>query len=219
MSQPPATNPAILDTVLGHLARHFLVATNGDLPAARDAAGCLLAAYHTTTDAELELAADIVSFSFHALEALSDSAAPDLSLNQKLRLRAGAVNLSREGHKARRKLDQLMSARADASQAPADLAPKAAAAPPPLGPEPLAGCEIPAASETAAPTLAANPPPSIQPPLQTPQDSGRGLPWTRSARQRHAARIITENLRRNAANAAQAAAAVVPSTQPGPPPA
>ena len=222
MSQPTATNTAILDTVLGHLARHFLVATNGDLAAARDAAGCLLAAYDTGTDAELELAADIVSFSFHALEALSDSAAPDLSLNQKLRLRAGAVNLSREGHKARRKLDQLMSARADAPQAAAnkpqaatdapqaaaELAPEAAAAPPPLSPEPAAGHEIPAAREIAASSPAANPP-SIQPPLQTPQDSGRGLPWTRSARQRQAARIITENLRRNAANAQ---AAAVPQT-------
>ena len=222
MSQPIATNTAILDTVLGHLARHFLVATNGDLAAARDAAGCLLAAYDTGTDAELELAADIVSFSFHALEALSDSAAPDLSLNQKLRLRAGAVNLSREGHKARRKLDQLMSARAnnpqaaaDAPQAAADLPPEAAAAPPPLSPEPRAGQEFPVAREPAAPAPAANPPPSIQPPYETPRDGGRGLPWTRSARQRHAARIITENLRRNAANAAQAAA-VPPSTQPHP---
>ncbi|WP_428532835.1 hypothetical protein [Rhodopila sp.] len=234
---PPTNTTAILDTVLGHLARHFLVATNGDPVAARHAAACLLASYGTRTDAELELAADIVSFSFHALEALSESAAPDLSLNQKLRLRAGAVNLSREGHKARRKLDQVTTARAEASHAPpavADLPPSPgsavdarlsqdpaasitpeAAAKAPLSPEPPAGLEIPAARETTAPTPAADTPPSIQPPHQTPRDSGRGLPWTRSARQRHAAQIITENLRRNAAIAAQSAA-VPPSTQPGP---
>ena len=239
MPPPIANTTAILDTVLGHLARHFLVATNGDLPAARHAAACLLASYDTRTDAELELAADIVSFSFHALEALSESAAPDLSLDQKLRLRAGAVNLSREGHKARRKLDQLVSARADASHAPPAVAalplspgsavdarfgPAAATTAPPLNSEPPASREspaareIPEAGETAAPTLAVDPSPSIQPPLHTPDDIRSGLPWTRSQRQRHAARIITENLRRNAAIATQAAA-VPPSTQAAAPPA
>jgi hypothetical protein len=109
----PATaiTPAILDTVMGHLAPHFLIATNGDLQAARDAAGHLLAAYNAETEAELSLAAEIVTFSFHALEALGEAAAPDLPLNKKLRLRGSAVSLSRESHKAQRKLDQLQRAR------------------------------------------------------------------------------------------------------------
>ena len=108
----------MLDTVLGHLAPHFLATTNGDLPAARHAASHLLAAYNAATEEELGLAGEIVSFSFHALEALSEAAAPDLSMNQKLRLRGSAVSLSREAHKAQRKLDQLQKARLTASPQP-----------------------------------------------------------------------------------------------------
>ena len=79
-------------------------------PAARHAASHLLAAYNVATEEELGLAGEIVSFGFHALEALSEAAAPDLSMNQKLRLRGSAVSLSREAHKAQRKLDQLQKA-------------------------------------------------------------------------------------------------------------
>ena len=86
----------------------------------------MLAAYKTETEEELHLAADIVSFGFHALEALSESAAPDLPLNNKLRLRGSAVSLSRQGHKARRKLDQLQRARATAPPQPNTTPDKAA---------------------------------------------------------------------------------------------
>ena len=51
------------------------------------------------------------SFGLHALEALGYAAAPDLSLNKVLRLRGSAVSLSRESHKAQRKLDQIQRAR------------------------------------------------------------------------------------------------------------
>jgi hypothetical protein len=74
----------ILDTVLGRLALLFLTGAVGDLTAARRAAGQMLAAYHPGTEDELRLAAEIISFSFHALEALSQAADPDLSLNQQL---------------------------------------------------------------------------------------------------------------------------------------
>ncbi len=111
MSHQTTLTPAILDTVLGHLAPHFLASANNDLPTARHAASRMLAAYNAETEDELHLAADIVSFGFHALEALSEAAAPDLSLNNKLRLRGSAVSLSREAHKARRKLDQLQRPR------------------------------------------------------------------------------------------------------------
>ena len=70
--------------------------------AARHAAGHMLAAYNAEAEEELRLAAEIVSFSFHALEALSEAAAPDLSFNRKLRLRGSAVSLSRESHKSQR---------------------------------------------------------------------------------------------------------------------
>ncbi len=118
MSLHNTITPAILDTVIGHLAGHFMSGANGDLPTARHAAGRMLACYKVETEEELHLASDIVSYGFHALEALSDSTAPDLSLNNKLRLRGAAVNLSREGHKARRKLDQLQRARMAATPQP-----------------------------------------------------------------------------------------------------
>jgi hypothetical protein len=118
MSLSAIITPAILDTVLGRLAGHFLVTTKGDLPTARHAASRLLVAHDVRTVEELHLAADIVSLGFHTLEALSQAADPDLSLNKKLRLRGGAVSLSRERHKAQRKLDQLKRVRLIAQAQP-----------------------------------------------------------------------------------------------------
>lgn len=107
---------AILDTILARLATLFLSGSSGDLSAAREAARQMLVAYHPETEDELRLAASIVSFSFHALEALGQAADPLMSLNQKLRLRGSAVSLSRESHKAQRRLDQLQKARRAGAQ-------------------------------------------------------------------------------------------------------
>src|ERR1700759_1710292 len=71
----------------------------------------MLAAYDPQTEDELRLAANIVCFSFQALEALGQAATPDMPLAKILRLRGGAVSLSRESHKAQRRLDQLQKAR------------------------------------------------------------------------------------------------------------
>ena len=107
MSLPTTVARAILDTILGRLTSLFLTGANGDTIVARDAASQMLSAYHAETEEELGLAADIISCRFQTLEALSDAAQPDLSLNKVLRLRGGAVGLSREGHKSQRKLDQV----------------------------------------------------------------------------------------------------------------
>jgi len=72
----------------------------------------MLAAHTPETVAELTLAAEIIGFGFHALEALGQAADPKLPLNKILRLRGSAVSLSREAHKAQRKLDQLQRTRA-----------------------------------------------------------------------------------------------------------
>ena len=77
----------------------------------------MLGAYHAETEDELRLAAEIVSFSFHALEALSQATTPDMPLTKILRLRSSAVSLSRETHKAERRLDQLQKARLAGAQA------------------------------------------------------------------------------------------------------
>jgi hypothetical protein len=118
MSDPAQTiSPVMLDTVLNHLAPHFLAAADNDLPTARRAASHLLQSYHAATEEELNLAGEIITFRVQALEALSEAAAPDLSLNRKLRLRGSAVSLSRQSHKAQRKLDQLQRARQTTRQA------------------------------------------------------------------------------------------------------
>jgi hypothetical protein len=113
MSLPLANTlpSAVVETVLTHLAALFLTGAAGDITAARQAAAQMLAAYDPQTEDELRLAANIVGFSLHALEALGQAATPDMPLTKILRLRGGAVSLSRESHKAQRRLDQLQKAR------------------------------------------------------------------------------------------------------------
>jgi hypothetical protein len=129
MSALSAFNQAILNTVLARLALLFLTAA-GDADQARQAAAAALAGYDVQTEEELRLAAEIISFGFHALQALAQATEPDLSVNRILRLRGSAVSLSREAHKSQRKLDQLQRSRralAQADLAEAEAAPQAPA--------------------------------------------------------------------------------------------
>jgi hypothetical protein len=138
MSQPLVSTlpPALVETVLTHLATLFLTGAAGDITAAREAASQTLAAYGPQTEDEFRLAANIVSFSFQALEALSQAATPDMPLTRTLRLRSGAVSLSRESHKAQRRLDQLQKARRAGTIRPAEIQP----APAPKIEKALAAC-------------------------------------------------------------------------------
>ncbi|WP_158925546.1 hypothetical protein [Acidisphaera sp. S103] len=111
MSQTATLPAAILETILVRLTALFLVGTGGDLVAARQAAFLMLDAYHPETEDELSLAAAIIAFNFQALEALSQSAAPDIPLTRILRLRSGAVSLNREADKAGQRLIKLQQAR------------------------------------------------------------------------------------------------------------
>jgi hypothetical protein len=193
MPTPTPITPAILDTVLGHLAPHFVEAANGDLPTARHAAGRMLAAHDPQTEEELHLATDIVSFGFHALEALSAAAAPDLPLNQKIRLRGNAVSLNRQAHKARRQLDLLKRARlAEPAQPPA--------------PTPPPDEKLPAELIEAAREM-----------IQAAAKPGTFKAWTLSRKQRRAAERIAENGRRNAAAHANQQASHVHAPPPAQP--
>jgi hypothetical protein len=111
MSLPATLPAAILETILTGLAALFLTGANGDTAAARHAASRMLGACHPETEDELRLAANIVGFSFHALEALSQAAAPDIPLTRIMRLRGSAVSLSRESAKTERRLAELRKAR------------------------------------------------------------------------------------------------------------
>ena len=135
MSLNPALPDAIVQTVLDRLAILFLAGAAGDIAHARAATAQMLADYGPRNRQELRLAAEIISFSFHALEALSQAATPGMSLTRVLRLRGSAVSLSRESHKAQRRLDQLQRARqtGDAvAPAPESAAAQPAAAEPSL---------------------------------------------------------------------------------------
>lgn len=178
----PTTNlpAAILDMVLAHLALLYLAATGGDLAAARHAAGQMLAAYHPETPDELHLAAEIISFSAHALEALGQASGPDLPLTKILRLRGGAVSLSRESHKSHRKLDQLQTVRRAGTPMP-----QAEAAP--IRPRIENALALIEATRQATPA-----------PTQI---------WTQGYQKRLAAKRITENLKKNQAAVINAAKA------------
>lgn len=111
MSPMAIITQATLDTVLEHLALLFLVGALGDPAIARHAASQMIIAYNAATEEELRLAGQIISFSMQALETLGQAADASQSLIEVIGLRRDAVNLSRESHKAQRKLDQLQRAR------------------------------------------------------------------------------------------------------------
>lgn len=111
--------PAILETVLIRLATLFIAGANNDQVAAREAAAQMVAAYQPTTEDELRLAANIVLFSFQAMEALAQAAGPDVPVIHALRLRSGAVSLNREATKAQRQLAQIRSRPEPVAEAPA----------------------------------------------------------------------------------------------------
>jgi hypothetical protein len=126
------TPEPVLETILVRLAALFLIGTNGDPEAARHAAMQLLTAYQPETPDELTVAAQIIGHSFQALEALAQAAAPDLPLTRVLRLRSGAVSLSREAAKAQLRLLQLQKSR---PQAAPTASPEAATVQPTTEPE------------------------------------------------------------------------------------
>jgi hypothetical protein len=111
---------AVIETILARLAMIFLAGADGDNTAARQAAQQMLAVYNPHTEDELCLAANIISFNFQALEALGQAANLDQPITRILRLRSGAVSLSREAERARRSLSQIQKARqqAQAAEAP-----------------------------------------------------------------------------------------------------
>ena len=177
---------AVLETILTHLAALFLTGAGGDMIAAREAAAQMLSAYHPETEDELHLAANVISFSFQALEALAQAATPDIPLTRTLRLRGSAVSLSRESHKAQRRLDKLQTARR--AGIPAKIQAE------PAQPEAKIEKALDLIKDTRTVTVAAK---------------AQGLTWTQAYEQRQRAARIAAGLKRAEARvAAQANIAV-----------
>ncbi|HEX2943654.1 MAG TPA: hypothetical protein VHO91_21540 [Rhodopila sp.] len=116
MTAFPDIAPAFLEEVLLFLVPMFMHGAAGDAAAARHAALSALAAYDPQTEQELRLAAEITSLGFSMLEALAQSANPDLSINAVLRLRGNANALHRSAHQCQRVLDRLRSQRTNPTQ-------------------------------------------------------------------------------------------------------
>jgi hypothetical protein len=183
MSLATMLSGAVLDTILARLAVLFLTGSGGDLAAAHHGAAKMLAGYHPETEDELRLAAEIVSFGFHALEALSQAASHDLPLTKILRLRGSAVSLSRQSHRSQHRLDQLQRDRrtSRAAQPAAALpqeppAPQASALPQePAAPRPSSLPQEPPAPQASSSPQASAPPqlPSLP---QAPQAPGPSRP-------------------------------------------
>jgi hypothetical protein len=183
------TTLAALNAVLAQLAIYFLATTNNDPTAARQAAHAMLADYRAETTEEIHLAAAIISFTFQALDALAQAAAPDQSLNRQIRLRGSAVSLSREAHKARRKLDNLHRVR----QASAD--------PPEARAAPAQPRSQPSEPTPQRPAPALNAPVGSAPAITTTAATAQTWPLTRQ--QRRAAERAAAKLQRRSAEQAR----------------
>ena len=179
MSLAKTLPAAVLETILTRLAALFLTGAAGDITAARQAAAQMLAAYHPETEDELRLAANVIGFSFQALEALGQAATPDMPLTRILRLRGSAVSLSRESHKAQRRLDQLQKARREGI--PAETQPE------PAQPEPKIEKALGLIEDTRTVTVAAK---------------AQGLTWTQAYEQRQRDLRIAASLKRAEARVA-----------------
>jgi hypothetical protein len=94
---------------------------------------------------------------------LSRSSDPDLSLTKILRLRGSAVSLSREAHKAQRKLDKLQAVRAIAAE-PEPTALSEPTQPEPAQPQPTD--QEPTPLETAQPPAASTSQPAPPTPAE-----------------------------------------------------
>jgi hypothetical protein len=182
--------PAILETILTRLAALFLAGAAGDSTAARQAAAQMLASYHPETEDEIRLAANIILFSFQAMEALSQAATPDIPVTRVMKLRSGAVSLSRQSQKAEQRLEQLQNARQQGQSAPA----------PSVEPEPQVETAQALIEDTNTVAAVAK---------------ARNLTWSQAYEDsQREARIAAGMQKREARLAAQAAAAMNPNPSP-----
>jgi hypothetical protein len=146
MSLFPSITAIFLDTIIGPLVPWFLTAADGDIKAARHTVISMLASYNVETEEELRLAAEIVSFSFGIMEALSKAMDPDLPLNAVLRLRGSANASQRSKHQCQRVLDRLRKERRTAVAAP-KLPPPA----PNVSPDPAHTAQTSSPSQASSP--------------------------------------------------------------------
>jgi hypothetical protein len=132
----PANIPkAAVELVLSFLLPILLPSLDGDIQGARALALHLLDDHNPQTARELRLAGEAIGYSIKGLAMLADSAEPAITAEKRDTSLKWACGLSRSGHQAQRRLDELQ--RPARRNAPRDL-PVAEAIPPqdtvPTGP-------------------------------------------------------------------------------------
>jgi hypothetical protein len=221
---PAAIPQTILDSVAGHLVLLFLTATNQDREAARCTVAQMLAAYAPQDPQQLYLAAEVISFSHHALDSLGQAANPDTPLNRVIRLRGSAVSLSRQAARSQTKLDKLQAhpAQRENTANPAQLETAPDPTPPEHAPQPSQLAEAapsvaPSRIDDQATALIDTAREMIQS-AEKQRDMGRfgGLTWSRNQQNRLNAQRIAETAKRKQAEyrAAQTQNAQTQTTQP-----
>ena len=200
MTLPSHLSPTILSASISHIAPLFMAAAKVEEQAARAAVTDLLADYKPQTNEELTLAADIVHYRFLAMDNLARSSDPELSLTKVLRLRGSAVSLSREAHKAQRKLDKLQASRT--TLIPEAGIPETAPQPEPAPPAAAAsGQPPPTPAELAALHVARDLLSGKKP--SKPSKYGGGLNYAQQLSKRAMVQTMKENAARIAAEAAR----------------
>ena len=155
MSLPASLPASAVNMVIGMLLPLILPGVDGDVQEARDLALHLLWEYQPQTGRELQLAGEAVGCSLRGLAMLAQSAEPGIRSDKLEMSLKWACSLSRSGHQAQRRLNELQrTARAgrreDPAPAPEQAAPTATPAYP--TPESVAEPEPPPAAETAPPS-------------------------------------------------------------------
>lgn len=170
---------ALVKAVLRPLAALLHGAAGNDPAAAWSAAVRTIESYAPRTEVELRLAVRIVTFSIQAGEAVAQAGAPEMPLLRAIRLRAGAVALSREAEKAERRLEKLRAARL--GDAPVTTEAEADDTPPPAAERAIALVEDTRKVGAYA--------------------QAHGLSWTEARKQRERDRRLADRHARQAAKA------------------
>jgi hypothetical protein len=102
---------AALDFVIAFLLPLILPRNGGDTLAARTLALQMLEDHHPQTVRELRLAGEAVGFSLKSLTMLAESAEPNIAAEKLESSMKWACGLSRSGHLAQRRLDELQRLR------------------------------------------------------------------------------------------------------------
>ncbi|HVY13682.1 MAG TPA: hypothetical protein VHB27_00540 [Rhodopila sp.] len=115
---------AFLYVILSQLAALLLQGAGGNRDEAWEAAKTLVMGHSPQTVTELRLIVRSLTLSLQAGEALAQAVQPDMPLNRVIRLRSGAVALTREATKAERGLEKLHTARAQGQPEPVQPEPE-----------------------------------------------------------------------------------------------